>query len=410
MEEVWRFVDIYLSKLMNKLIMFSIFLSISLLYINSMYRTITLIVTFVLLTSYFILKNGKISKYYFVHLLFLVWCVISLLWTINLERSLSEINRLILINLFSLLLINYIDSEDKFENLMRILVYSGLFFLGFILLNVPLDILFRYRLGSTLEQLNPNAIGLNFMISSLASYYLMMKHKKIKWGILLITFILPLMLSASRKAIIMFVFAITIYSLLKSSNPVRLVKNIFFLLIGSVLIFALIMNVEFLYNIIGYRMEGLLNVFSSSGSVDGSTALRTRMISKGIELFSNNPILGYGVGGYTYVSGFDTYSHNNFIEVLVGTGLVGFLIYYSLYTFILVSLIRNIRFEEVKLGLAMFLAFLIFEISLVTYDEIVYQLAMIIIPIISIRVNLIKQQSGEKYWGNIFEVDSIHNR
>ena len=97
MEEVWRFVDIYLSKLMNKLIMFSIFLSISLLYINSMYRTITLIVTFVLLTSYFILKNGKISKYYFVHLLFLVWCVISLLWTINLERSLSEINRLILI-------------------------------------------------------------------------------------------------------------------------------------------------------------------------------------------------------------------------------------------------------------------------------------------------------------------------
>ena len=55
-------------------------------------------------------------------------------------------------------------------------------------------------------------------------------------------------------------------------------------------------------------------------------------------------MLGYGLDNFRIINlhatGHLTYSHNNFIEILVGVGAIGFLIYYSYYIKLLFEYIK----------------------------------------------------------------------
>ena len=44
-----------------------------------------------------------------------------------------------------------------------------------------------------------------------------------------------------------------------------------------------------------------------------------------------NPLLGYGLNNYHLFHWSGVYSHNNYIEVLVSLGIIGFIIYYSIF-------------------------------------------------------------------------------
>ena len=48
--------------------------------------------------------------------------------------------------------------------------------------------------------------------------------------------------------------------------------------------------------------------------------------------FINNPVIGVGIGQFRYYAragGSDLYSHNNFLEILANTGIIGFILYYG---------------------------------------------------------------------------------
>ena len=79
--------------------------------------------------------------------------------------------------------------------------------------------------------------------------------------------------------------------------------------------------------------SGNLLVGQSVG--DASLDGRSGMLALGLELFASRPLFGIGYGNFVYYSakvlGWGTYSHNNYIEVLSGTGLFGFVPYVLLY-------------------------------------------------------------------------------
>ena len=71
---------------------------------------------------------------------------------------------------------------------------------------------------------------------------------------------------------------------------------------------------------------------------------RTDMIGEGIAILSDNPVIGVGLDNFRHVSEAGTYSHSNPIEVSVSTGLVGLLLYYSIYALIgWRALVLNVR-------------------------------------------------------------------
>ena len=62
-------------------------------------------------------------------------------------------------------------------------------------------------------------------------------------------------------------------------------------------------------------------------------------------MFLEKPVFGWGLRAFTNVSPFATYSHNNYIEVLVTWGIVGFIWY---YLFLLVITVKGIILQFSK--------------------------------------------------------------
>lgn len=92
------------------------------------------------------------------------------------------------------------------------------------------------------------------------------------------------------------------------------------------------------------RVMSPVNVLVHGEDLSGSDATRINMIKRGFSLWLTSPIWGLGVEGYQIYSGFATYSHNMFIEILVNYGLFGFCLFFSYY-FLVIK--RSFRFLKI---------------------------------------------------------------
>ncbi|MBO5452573.1 MAG: O-antigen ligase family protein, partial [Clostridia bacterium] len=119
-------------------------------------------------------------------------------------------------------------------------------------------------------------------------------------------------------------------------------------LVAVLLILYLIMNVPMFA---GFKERFEVFFQTLGGNItdeSGSDLNRIRYITEGFNYFKNNILFG---GGICYsLSMFGTYAHNNYIEMLINFGLVGFVIYYYGYVsnFIKMRKLQGSRFDEVK--------------------------------------------------------------
>jgi len=174
----------------------------------------------------------------------------------------------------------------------------------------------------------------------------------------------------SRKSIItlgvgvIFLFAVHGSEKLSLKNIVRI----------SVIVLLLIIVIPKLGSItwlsgISERMSGLLASVTGVGDVDHSTLLRQEYVAVGLEVFKENPVFGIGIGNAHLVNIQDVYLHNNYVELLADGGIIGFLIYYSIYAYLLWQ-IHNIgwlKSESNHVILALMIILLISDFSLVSY-------------------------------------------
>jgi len=100
--------------------------------------------------------------------------------------------------------------------------------------------------------------------------------------------------------------------------------------------------------LLGFLYQGrfdIVKVFSSIKAVErtrGKTAeaeqsseIRREMFFKGLQLWTKSPLIGYGEGQFSVVSGFGGYAHNNYTEILANLGMIGFVLHYALLTLVL---------------------------------------------------------------------------
>ena len=127
--------------------------------------------------------------------------------------------------------------------------------------------------------------------------------------------------------------------------------------VAAVIFFVVVIKVDVLYNILGYRLVEMIKGFLGEGG-DNSFDVRANMIKLGWNWFLDKPILGYGLRNFTVlyqeITGWETYSHNNFIEILVGLGLTGFVVYYSIYIYLFVKLFKKCFIERDLLAIILF--------------------------------------------------------
>jgi len=346
------------------------------------------------------------NKLLFIFLIFIAICTISIFYALDQSISISKVKTLILIYIVMISLVNYIDDYDKLRKTIIYFVYSGLLASIYILVNSDLSQVTRF--GRILG--NVNAIGMIIGISATFCYYIILIEKKYLYLPFLTIMILTILLTGSRKSLLFIIMNVIIISYLRNRNGL---KNKFkFAVIAIMILFItyyLLFNIPFFYQIIGIRVETMLDFVFGEGTNEGSINTRAYMIQVGIEFIKNKPLTGYGINNYrvlysSVLGGRDTYAHNNYIELMVDTGIFGVLIYYLIHVIMLKNLLKSSSLATNKtiyfVFAAIIISYMVLALSLVYYDSkhfsFVLTLASIITNIVIVDKSNKIENSKEK--------------
>ena len=262
------------------------------------------------------------------------------------------------------------EEEDAHEYLIKSLYISGIVLVVYSIrtygFSQVIDMMSEaggVRLGREINQ--ENTFGMyNATTVMVAFYYLLYRNrfKLFHIAVIAMSFLFA-MSSGSRKALLMMCIGV-LFLIYKRYGIKKLYKVV---IITAILIFIFMMVIKLpIFNLINRRLELAVEMLQGESKGDGSARTRFKMISDGWEIFKERLLIGYGANNYAYVSGYWTYAHNNFIEMLVDFGLIGFILYYLVYALAMNNLLRSKK-DAGKALLAIFMVRFLMEIALVTY-------------------------------------------
>ena len=182
------------------------------------------------------------------------------------------------------------------------------------------------------ELTNVNTISLCTAVSAIIGVYYLIFSRTSVWKTVLsaVTVVFCFVISmaaASKKSLILIVvcfFAMFLYNALGSR---RIFKHLLGLIFTLAVIFGLIyliMNHP-MFSGIAARFEDLFDFMKGEGGT-GSEKKRFEFVQRGLQVFWDHIFFGSGTSSSFFY--FATYSHNNFVEVLMNSGLVGFGVFY----------------------------------------------------------------------------------
>lgn len=352
---------------------FVLLIFICMLFAYYEYRIFFSIIYAIVFLYYFLSRRKIVSPFILWNILFILLCGFSISWSYNPEQTFIETRNMIELAIISNLLIAFIDNKNKVISAYKYFIYAGIAFIIRLLYEIPLSTWLSTRLGAD-SDFNSNRIGLYLTISAICTLHLAQTENKKRYYMLLSLFAIVIILTGSRKAFLMLLVGIgVLYFLNKNTNIHKKILSVPLILIILAIGYLAVMNIPIFYEILGSRLESMISIFSGEGKVDLSARTRLEMIEVGKFLFTEKPILGYGIGSYSVVSGFNAYSHNNYIELLVGLGILGAVLYYSMIVYIICKLFKDRKEKYGNPLLVILLLLMIMDYALVSYNGPVYQ-------------------------------------
>jgi len=225
---------------------------------------------------------------------------------------------------------------------------------------------------------NSNMIGMNLCYALFAGYILFFRKNKnylIRLVVLVVAALVVylVLMTGSRKSIILLVLPFIVLPFLSKNNG----KKMLLIPIAASIVavgFYLIMYVPILYEVMGSRVEEMINIISGT-TTGGEDISRVMLIQYGFEWFLQKPLFGYGINNFRVLSdntvlfaGRNFYSHNNYIELLVGVGVIGFLIYYSCYFYFWKRLRKHVSGDLLNSwAVVLIIISLFLDIAMVSY-------------------------------------------
>jgi O-antigen ligase len=152
------------------------------------------------------------------------------------------------------------------------------------------------------------------------------------------------------------------------------------------------------------RVEQALEPGEDGLTADSSLNTRIWMIRRAIELWGDQPVIGHGIGGFArapeadhlFAMSIASYSHSNYAELLVATGLVGLLLYVLIYALLgtkLVALRKLLGhrefFERYSSLVAILALIVIYDVAAVSYYG---KLFWLVLPWLIAEVHLLETE------------------
>ena len=395
-----------------------LFLMIFMLFIydtasTGQFNTLTniIVILFVLFVFFQSIKKKKLNfKWASFYLLFMVICLISCLYSPSQTESLSKIRSISIIIIIYLSIINYVDTEDQLNKILKYISICGFF--------ASLSVIFssNWYLGERVSGIigDANQSGAYLSYASIVILYCI-KRKIIKpiFGYFFFGCILfEIIISGSRSSLISIVIGILVFSFFSREKSVRwkdLIRSIvkvFIPIMFIVVLIYLIFNNELFYNIVGIRFESFYEIMNGRSSPynESSTKIRMYLIKLAFSKWLETPftmLFGHGISSFGYnlylSGGHNTFSHNNYVELLYGVGFFGLISYYFSYFRIALTSIKMKINNKIEKSL---IISIIFEISIMHFFVVFYyyKLEGVFLALLSsiIFLNINKSVEGKK--------------
>lgn len=280
-------------------------------------------------------RRIKYSSFLMMAGAFFLYSFLSVVWAPVFSSTQSVIGQLLKTSLVSCIFINLMNDEDDISFALFFLSLGALIYAILYLSNVEIAMLGGGRISA--EDDSGNAVNVNSVALIMAfsfSYFLFMYFKKRNLLFLLgalVGFVVIFLLGSRKTILSMLLCVILIFVKLNKKSKVEIIGLlVVFFICASIFIPA--EYLEFVFN----RIFSLDTSSAQYAAVDTSgDEERVDLLIKGFDFFTQYPLFGHGYYGFSYLyeceTGISRYSHNNFIETLVGGGIVAFILYYMIY-------------------------------------------------------------------------------
>lgn len=342
------------------------------------------ILTILLLLSR-LFKRRKIKVFSFItmwHLIFTIWCYITIRWSVLPDKAIENFAFIYKITIVLWLGDIYINNvENGLKKITNYFLIALMYLACKTLFYMRSDEIIGSSTGihfNNIAQLL--SIGVN--ITFYRAYFL----KKRKYFIPFALMMFVVLQTTSRKAFI-FMFLGIIIQLLLDKGIENKIKSITVLSIfGGIGLFS-IFNIKSLYEKFGARLLEVFKYFGNKtlNTNDISIIERSFYADCAMDLFKKSPIIGNGLMSvYSSLlisnSRYVAYAHNNYLELLASTGIIGLVIYYFAYMIILYKGLRCLKKINPELILWIFVvcSLAIAQIGIVAYYFNFYSIIILI--------------------------------
>ena len=316
---------------------------------------------------------SKYKQYFIWQAVFLFAMLVSCIYTINTENRFDLILSYCKIILKITTVVIICRDFGGLKKLLHFFSFLGFFI--FLILFFTGRINDEFRLGTDLLG-NANTFAMLIMVMAIGSiYYVFTIKKKILIPLYLVFSAADLyliFLSGGRKFIIFLIVFVFVSFIIRTEKG-QIKNAIISVIVVSVLVllgYQIIMATPALYKTIGIRLIGVGTEAGALGTSDQKT-----LMFRGIEMFVQKPIFGFGIGGYQQYSYYYydkyIYSHSNYIELLANFGIVGFSIYYFRYlkNFAILLKQKHKSTDEMRLFLPLMFSIAFIDVFSVSFNQ-----------------------------------------
>ncbi len=200
-----------------------------------------------------------------------------------------------------------------------------------------------FKLLGVTSSISPNSIGLWTSIAFLLAFYQNTQTPKRKYIYYMLLFLIGNIMAASRKGVLTLGVGILVYYLFSVKRNKRTMRFLFAIL-GLVVGVILVYQNDFLYDKVGHRIDQIVKYITlntiNPDIIGGSLRTRIALLQRAKEYFISRPIVGYGINAYSYMNPLHIVADNNYWEILVAGGIVGFVLYYGFLIRVAICLLR----------------------------------------------------------------------
>lgn len=270
---------------------------------------------------------------YLLYLFVILWGMASILWSAQTEYLVNYLTiKFPFITLSVFCVSAYMSDEKQMDHSFRMMIAAACTAaLRFSIYTSWTD----YRRGDFGYLLDVNTnynsyttpLCLAFVI---AAYYALVKKERIMLAAA--AFLAAILLIAgSRKTIVVIPIILFLY-LFSQRNMKRFVQSALIALIALAIGLYALMNWDLLEGIRNSLVNGIrAYLLGESADIGKSSTDRMYLIETAKQIWSEHPWLGVGWNNFRRYNYLALYSHNNYYEMLVCLGIVGFVLYYSMY-------------------------------------------------------------------------------